>query len=167
MAKHLAKCLYCGEQFDVNSEPFFKPRSNRYAHLSCYEKHQANMTQEQKDEELLYQYIKEIYGKDYNYMMIRKQIETYQKQGYTFNGIRLSLKFFYEVKNNSTKDSNGGIGIVPYVYEEAKKYYYQLYLAQQDNQKVTNYKAAIKQVVIKPPEVRRRPPHFFNLEGDN
>ena len=51
MAKHLAKCLYCGEQFDVNSEPFFKPRSNRYAHLSCYEEHQANMTQEQKDEE--------------------------------------------------------------------------------------------------------------------
>lgn len=30
------KCLYCGESFDREKIAYVKPRSNRYAHASCY-----------------------------------------------------------------------------------------------------------------------------------
>ena len=35
----------------------------------------------------------------------------------------LALKYFYEVKKNNTDKSNGSIGIIPWVYEEAINYY--------------------------------------------
>lgn len=37
----------------------------------------------------------------------------------------MTLEYFYEIKNNSTRNSNG-IGIVPYVYDEATDYYRRL-----------------------------------------
>ena len=36
MAKHIVKCLICGNSFDANVEPFIKANSRRYAHLECY-----------------------------------------------------------------------------------------------------------------------------------
>jgi len=39
-----------------------------------------------------------------------------------------ALKYWYEVKKNPL-DTNRGIGIIPYIYNQAKEYYYALYLA--------------------------------------
>jgi hypothetical protein len=47
---------------------------------------------------------------------------------YTYSGIKRTLEYFYEVKKNSIEKANGGIGIVPWVYEEAKRYYYNQWL---------------------------------------
>ena len=40
-----------------------------------------------------------------------------------YRGQLLTLKYFYEVKHNSTKKSNGSIGIIPFVFSEAENYY--------------------------------------------
>jgi len=40
-----------------------------------------------------------------------------------YRGQLLTLKYFYEIKRNSTKKSNGSIGIIPFVFAEAKLYY--------------------------------------------
>lgn len=44
----------------------------------------------------------------------------------TYKGIYLSLKYWYDVKKNGIERSNGGIGIVPYIYKEASAYWKQI-----------------------------------------
>ena len=165
MAKAMVKCLYCGQQFDRLSEPNIK-LGRRYAHLSCYEAQDDKTLKEEKDKHDFFEYIKELYGQDYNYISISKQAESYIKQyGFTYSGMLKSLKWFYEVKHNDKESSNGRIGIIPYIYEDAKKYYYNLYLAQERNKDVTNYRLEVKEIVIASPRVFIAPPKLFDL-GD-
>lgn len=163
MAKALVKCLYCGEQFDRLSEPNIKI-GRRYAHKSCYESQDEEQLKKDKDKHDFFEYIKELYGSDYNYISISKQAENYIKQyNFTYSGMLKSLKWFYEVKGNSKESSNGRIGIIPYIYEEAKKYYYNLYLAQQRNKDVQGYRLEVKEIVIASPRMYIAPPKLFDL----
>ena len=98
-----------------------------------------------------------------------KQIKDFQTQyNYSLSGILKSLVWFYEVKGNSPEKSNGGIGIVPYAYQDAYNYYYSLFVAQSQNatidiQELTN---KVKEVVIPPPEIKL-PKRLFNLEDED
>lgn len=66
---------------------------------------------------------------------ITKQINLYIKEyNFSYSGILRTLIYFYDIRGNTIEASNGGIGIVPYVYEEAYRYYYSLWLAKQKNQ---------------------------------
>lgn len=51
------------------------------------------------------------------------QMQKFKRQGMPYRGQLLTLKYFYEIKKNSTEKSRGSIGIIPFVYEEAKTYY--------------------------------------------
>ena len=165
MAKIMVKCLYCGEQFDRASEPSVKI-GRRYAHKKCFDAQSDQDKQLQQDKSDFYNYIKEIYGSDYNYVSIQKQAENYIKQyNFTYSGMLKSLKWFYEVKHNSKESSNGRIGIIPYIYEDAKKYYYDLYLAQQRNKNVQSFRIEVKETVITSPRMFVPPPKLFDL-GD-
>lgn len=157
------KCLYCGEKFDRLKEPNVKI-GRRYAHKSCYESQDAETLQKQKDKHDFFEYIKQIYGEDYNYVQIHKQAEKYIEQyNFTYSGMLKSLKWFYEIKRNNKESSNGRIGIIPYIYEDAKKYYYNLYLAQQRNKDVKEYRLEIKEIVIASPRMYIAPPKLFDL----
>ena len=167
MAKALVKCLFCGEQFDRNAEPCIKI-GRRYAHKKCYEEQDSEELRKEQDKNDFYNYIKEIYGNDYNYVSISKQAEHYIKQyGFTYSGMLKSLKWFYDVQHNSKEKSNGNIGIIPYIYEDAKKYYYGLYLAQQRNKDVQNYRLEVKEIVIASPRMYIAPPKLFDLGDDD
>ena len=76
---------------------------------------------------------------------------------YTYSGIKRTLQYFYEVKGNSIEKSNGGIGIVPWVYDEAKRYYYNQWLLSQKNadKDISEYVPKVRKIIIKPP--RREP----------
>jgi hypothetical protein len=50
-------------------------------------------------------------------------ISKYINEGMTYKGITRALMYFYDVQKNNTDKSNGGIGIVPWVYEDANRYY--------------------------------------------
>ena len=168
MAKAMVKCLYCGEQFDRNNpENSFVKINRRYAHKKCAEEHDKNLTQEEKDLNNLIDYIKEILKEDYNFIKVKKQIEEYHKNyNYSYSGMLRSLKWFYEIKNGSTDNARGGIGILPYIYNDAYKYYYNIYLAQQRNQQVQNYKTPILEVTIQSPVMDVRPPHLFKFDEE-
>ena len=85
MAKHLVICPYCKIKFDTNTEPFVKPSATRYAHKTCYEKHQAEMTDEEREEEAFYKYARQLFGEDFNYLVTKKLAERYIKEnGYLF-----------------------------------------------------------------------------------
>lgn len=161
MAKHLVKCLYCGKMFDANKEEFVMPSSRRYAHKACAEKNEQEKTKEQKDKEALEAYIKSLFQLDKIPAKIQKQIEQYIKEKeYTYSGIKRSLIYFFEIKQNSLEKANGGIGIVPWVYQDAYNYYYNLWLAQQRNQdkNLEDYKPNEITITITPPErkIKRR-----------
>lgn len=53
--------------------------------------------------------------------MMLKQIKEYQEEyGYKLKGIELALRYFYETLDNKPREGDG-IGIVPFVYDEAKR----------------------------------------------
>lgn len=115
----LAKCLYCEETFDRNKEPF-QPVGRRYAHQKCYDLY---YTEEDYYKEEIYKFIKRIFGPNYKYAVIERQRVKFLKEGLTNKGIYYALKYHFEVKNGSVEKSEGRIGIVPYLYEEALEYY--------------------------------------------
>ena len=168
MAKKIVKCLYCGESFDANVEPFEKPRTNRYAHKECYEKHQANKSKEERDYEALVDYIKHLFGATPN-PRVWKQLKEYKETyNFSYSGIHKTLKWWFEVKGKSLEDAHGGIGIVPYVYQDACNYYYAIYLATLNNEDkdVAQCITQVREFIIEPPRIERRPPRLFNLDYD-
>lgn len=165
MAKAMVKCLYCGQSFDRNSEPFVKPKGNRYAHTACHEQAQSHKTQEERDYDDLVEYIKQLLGNPINprvWKQLKEYVEIYQ---YTYSGINKTLKWWYEIRGNSIEKANGGIGIVPYVYDQACQYYYALYLAAiaNEDKDIEHMQVKVREFVIEPPRVERRPPRLFNM----
>ena len=119
--KKIRKCLYCGKDIDISTEEYRMPRTNRYAHLACYDKYYN------PDEEFIsaiYKFLKEEVKITFDYPQCEKQrIHFITKLGYTNEGILNALKYFYLIKKNSPEKAGNRIGIVPYVYDEAKEYY--------------------------------------------
>ena len=86
------------------------------------------------------------------------------EHNYTYSGILKSLVYFYEVKGNSKDKANGGIGIVPFIYQDAYNYYYDLFVAQSRNQgkDVSEITSKVREISIRPPQ-RPIAKRFFNF----
>lgn len=173
MAAHMVKCLYCGKMFDAQEDGkntvWFKPRKNRYAHIECGKQHEAEKTQDEKDYEQLYFYVKENQKENFDYVKFKKIVEAWQKDyGFTFNGMYYTLIYFYEVKKNSKeKFINGSIGIIPFCYKDAQNYYYNIYIASQ-RAGTGSYDATKRRIVeIEPPVARQKPIKLFNLDMED
>lgn len=171
MAKHYVKCVYCGEQFDRDSEPTKAVSSRRYAHLKCWEEHINNMSQEERDIENFYNYTQQLFGKEYNYILTKKLAEKFVKENnYTYSGMLKTLKWYYEKEGKSIEKSNGSIGIIPYIYNQAMAYYYSLYQAQMVNKEkdVSNFIIPKERIIeIESPRVYVRPPQLWFQEEDD
>ena len=154
MAKVMVKCPVCGQYFDRMSEPFVKEK-RRYLHEACAQK-KATV---EKDKEDLYLYIQQLFDTQEVPVKVIQQINKLMKENknYTYSGIFKSLYYFYTVKGNNVEKSNGGIGIVPYIYEEARNYYYNIWQANQKNsvKMLEQYKP--KEVIIKIESPTREP----------
>lgn len=135
---HNVKCFFCGKTFDRDKEPCKKVTERRYAHLKCLPSEQTSeILKEEESKQEFWECIKKIYGPKYNYLLINKQAETFMKQyGYTWKSMTRSLQWFYFINNGSKENGYGGIGIIPYIYDKAKDYYYKIYLAQKKNEKI-------------------------------
>lgn len=166
MAKHFVKCLYCGKTFDANIESFIKPRANRYAHTECHQRANENKTQEEKDYEQLVEYIKHLFG-NLN-PRVWKQIKEYKELGYTYSGMYKTLVWWFDLKHGDIEKANGGIGIIPFVYDQASQYYYALYLAHiaNENADVEHFKTPVKEFTIETPRAQRRPRKLFKFRED-
>lgn len=167
---HYVTCLYCKKQFNRDKEPTKKVSARRYAHLKCWEDHLANMSQEEKDIQNFYDYTKNLFGEDYNYILTKKLAERYVKENnYTYSGMLKTLKWYYEKEGHSLNKSNGSIGIIPYIYKQALNYYYNLYKAQLINKEkdISNFTMPKERVIkIESPRVYVRSPHMW-FEGED
>ena len=160
------KCLYCEQQFNRNDPNIeVKKVGRRYAHLQCWEQHMANMTKEEKDEMAFYVYVQQLFGSEYNYTLTKKLAERYHTESnYTYSGMLKTLKWYYEKEGHSLDKSNGSIGIIPYVYQQALNYYYNLYKAQLINQEKDIQQISqpqIREITIQSPTVYQKPPKLW------
>lgn len=169
MTKHIVKCLYCGKEFDTNdtSIEWVKPNDRRYAHKKCYDDYQASLSKEQRDKEALYQYIKKTLGKTMDFPKVKRQIKQYHDDNnYTYSGMLSTLKYVFEVKGNSVEAANGGIGIIPYMYQEAYNYYYAIFKKQQQAQK-KKFEGEVEKITIPSPRMWAAPPKLWFDEEDD
>jgi hypothetical protein len=167
MAKRMLKCLYCGQYFDANSEPTVQVRTNRYAHKKCAD-NQIEIDKERID---LEDYIKQLFQSDKVPSKVQKQINSYVKDyNFTYTGMLKALVYHFEIQHGDISKSNGGIGIVPYVYDQAKQYYYTLWMAQQQNihKDITEYIPKVEEYKIQQPTPKKLKRKLFSfLDEDN
>ena len=171
---HKVKCVKCGCEFDRDKIQAVRIGARRYGHATCYPEITdyvplVQMTEEEKELKNLEEYIKQIYKIDYIDAKIRKQIKDYKEQyNYTYSGIQKTLYWWFELKNNSIEKANDGIGIVPFVYQDACDYFYRLYLAKIANDVAPEviHKPKIREIEIDSPRADVAPPKLFNFEEE-
>jgi hypothetical protein len=114
----LVKCVVCGDAINKTVDPFVL-LNRRYAHEYC-------AVQEQVDKNIrkqLNSFIMELWDGAPNFGMVGRQINQFQTDyKYTLSGILGTLHYCYNVKKIGF-DKAQGIGIVPYYYKEARKYF--------------------------------------------
>ena len=164
---HYVICKYCGVRFDKDIEPFVAINARRYAHKSCAEKVDASISQDEKDYNNLESYIKKLFKIDTVNVKTKKQIRDFREEyGYSYSGILKTLYWWYEIQGHTTELAKDGIGIVPYVYDDAERYYYTLYLAKIVNDNINEYKPKKEEIEIASPRVYTQPLKLFKLDEE-
>ena len=116
---------------------------------------------------VLINYITKLLGERPTEKAIRQINKYVREYGYTYQGIMYSLIWYYEIEKNSISMANHGIGIVPYVYNDAKDYYERVYKANKINSDIDNYNCFYgeEEVVISRPKSKtKNEKKFFNLD---
>lgn len=163
---HWVICKQCEQRFNRDKEECVPVDGRRYVHKSCFEAYDNSKSKEEKDLIALETYIKQLFKTTTVSAKIKKQIQSFQKEyNYTYSGMLKTLTWWFEIKQNSIEKANNGIGIIPYVYQEAHNYYYSLYLAETQNLQFTQeqLKMNVIEVEIEPPQVKRKEFKLFNL----
>lgn len=167
--KILCKCSVCNETFDRNSIQAVKSGARRYAHQTCFPTGELVPMERSLEDESEYQqiieYCNKLFGDNHKFTMTKKYIKKFVEENkYSLSGIYKALYYFYDIKHNSIEKANGSIGIVPYCYQDAYNYYYNLFISQQNLQKTEEFKTKEKEIVIKPPKSRGLFKRLFKLQ---
>lgn len=140
MAKAMVECRVCKQKFNrldpalVEGEYWVKPVNLHYYHKKCYEDFAKKKGQIGKDGieleagEVVWKSAAEDYLKrdlkiSINFKKFNSQWKKFVEKGCTPKGIYFTLRYFYDICKNLPEKSEGGIGIVPRVYEEATAYW--------------------------------------------
>lgn len=134
----LVNCAFCTSKVE---KTIAEKYNNKNYHTTCLQKY--------LDREKLLKYVCELFGLKGPGPIIYSQLKNFllKNPHYTYNGILLSLQYFYGVKKNSTRKANEGIGIVPYVYDEAQNYYKKI------NSQQEKFKNTVEKQLNNPPEI--------------
>lgn len=160
----MIKCKLCGEYIKDNEEKV--PYKNRYVHPRCFnasmkaisdgkseklEKEKAEKKEKPKrkpkvelkdpvseeeyqDKKEFYEEVRSLYSEEElpsKIYAITENIRT--KYGFTFKGMTDTLKYLVLKEKELTGDI---VGIIPYYYSEAEKYYKEVQTIEQRNQNV-------------------------------
>lgn len=159
----LPKCPECEYLVDKDTQEHVKHSAKTY-HKACFD--QFELRKQQRSE--LHDYICQLYGMPKVNGFILKQIKEYETDyGYKLFGMKLALEYFHSVQgnpveSNKMKYNTQGIGIIPYVYDEARDHYIKMMNIERSAKDVKiNTEAEI--VYMKPTKKRRT--NFIDIEG--
>ena len=160
-------CFYCKKKISDNEEKV-QVSQNNYAHRNCFELIKENNRNNQEAEyNNLTSYIKELFGAKYLGANITKQIRDFRiEYGYTYKSMLDTLKYWYEVRNASKEAAEGRIGIIPYIHDEAQRYYEKIEKTNELNKGI-NYQLKMYQIDIEPPRPEEKKPKLFDLGENN
>lgn len=163
---HKCKCIYCKIEFDRDKIPYTQVSERRYAHKECADKNFVPKAKDEQEYSELVAYIDELFGMEYLNAKIAKQIKDYRTQyKYSYKGMKNALEYWYRIKMAPKNEGIYGIGIVPYIYDEAKKYFEKIEIANIVNADIKEYQHTLYEIVIDAPRSEKRQPRLFNL-GD-
>lgn len=109
---------------EVEGIDWVMPSKNYYYHKSCYDTWKAQPMTEKDWVALIYDFLSRDLKVSYNYHLCEAQIKKFWKENkINPKGIYFTLKYFYQIKGNSWDKGHGGLGIIPYVFDDAKKYW--------------------------------------------
>lgn len=136
MAKQpMVTCPVCHEKF-YREDTDFVQEGRRYYHSSCHAEKEKTAEYTQK----IHDYCRELYGDMYVKTRIEKQIKELLNDGTgkTASGIYRTLVWHFQNNGGSIEKTHGGIGIVSYVYNDAMKYYQNMWEIQQHNKEMAS-----------------------------
>ena len=125
----LVKCCICNERdIDRNvlvEDKDYIRKGTKYYHIKCYEDWKSSKpTTDEEYKGFIYDFLSRDLKVPYDYYMIEAQIKKFTKEHqYTIKGIFFALKYFYEIKGGDWDKGYGGIGIVPFIYNESRAYW--------------------------------------------
>lgn len=130
---HIVHCRACGGAFDrdllTENVDWVKPSERQYYHKNCYEqwaKRQGNLTAsltEQEWHEALVYYLNHIVKAPIDFKKLNSQWKNFLKQKKTAKGIYFTVRYFYDITKGDREKSQGGIGIVSMIYQDACSYW--------------------------------------------
>lgn len=109
----MPKCPYCNNEVK-EEDAIYNTKTKRYYHEQCY-----NVLLERKE---LVDYICELFNYKKPSVKVYQQMAKYHEYGISYSDMLLALKYFYEIKKGDINKSQGGIGIITYVLDEAKEF---------------------------------------------
>ena len=113
----LPKCPDCKE--DVVDKDKATKISGRWVCEKCLEIRKGK----QDERQVLYDYIAKLFNIEYPTIWMKKQVKDFKEDyNYTYKGMELTLRYWTETLGNSMHEAKG-IGIVPYIYDEAKEFF--------------------------------------------
>lgn len=156
-------CAYCKKPLSKKDTDCVMIGNGKYVHAACknLEEHR-----EKTDREKLEEYIKELFNISYIDPRVKGQIKKFAEEyNYTYSGMQKALYYFYEIKGGDKSKANGGIGIIPYVYNDAYNYHYNLWLAQQKNKdvQIELYEPKVKEITIPRPQRKVKKRFLFTF----
>ena len=125
------KCHQCGKEINKDAAIQVKPRIY-VCSAECEQKYKAKSVQSsqkasKKCDDLieLKSYINQLYNGNVNWGLVMRQIKSFKEEyGYTYKQQLWVLKYAYEIKDMCFEAQ--GIGIIPWLFKEARQFYSQL-----------------------------------------
>lgn len=118
------KCFICKELFPLNE---LTVKSQKKYCPICLGIKEEESAKNKTDWDLLFEYICKLYTIIKPTGMMFVQMKNYRNDyDYTNIGMYYTLKYYYEVLDNTVLEDTG-LGIIPYFYDKAKKHYNKMY----------------------------------------
>ena len=120
----MAKCRICNIEIDKEKDDWIMPSKNYYYHRQCYKNWKKAQPDNDEDYvDLIYDFIARDLKAAYDYWVCEAQRKKFLKEKMTNKGILFALKYFYDIKHGDWEKGHGGIGIVPFVYNDSRAYW--------------------------------------------
>ena len=125
----MVKSPKCGQSFDKEKVECLH-FGTRYYHLSC-------CSEDFIYTEKIFDYTKSLWGA-VSKPKITKQIESFKKEyNYTIKQIYEDLVYFFDIKKGNTTSYQNTIGIVPFIHNEAQRYYLMIKIKESQKENIT------------------------------
>ena len=124
----MPECRICHMPIDKIKEKenidWIQPSKGYYFHKECYETWKAHPATDDDWVKMIFDFLARDLKVSYDYFLCDAQIKKFWKENkINPKGIYFTLKYFYDIKGNLFEKGHGGLGIVPYVFTEAKNYW--------------------------------------------